>query len=102
MAKQRDRYVIGPDLDLDVEVFIVKGGRRLTNELADQLAAETLAEARARGLLPRDRCPPSSRVQFTVSSALYDEARRVAASEGATLSALARRALHDYVRSRAS
>jgi hypothetical protein len=101
MAKKRDRYVVGPDLDLDGEDFQYHG-ERLTNERADQIADETLAEARARGLLSRDPARPSSRVRFAVSQPLYDEASRVAAAEGLTLSALARRAFDEYVRSRAS
>ncbi|MDQ1736579.1 MAG: hypothetical protein QOH56_2830, partial [Pseudonocardiales bacterium] len=32
--KTKTEYVIGPDLDLDEEEFILKDGRRLTNELA--------------------------------------------------------------------
>ena len=40
-------YVAGPDLALDQEEFILKDGRRLTNDLAGQLAEETLAEVRA-------------------------------------------------------
>ena len=40
-------YVAGPDLDLDREEFVLKDGRRLTNDLAGQLAGETLAEVRA-------------------------------------------------------
>ena len=34
MARRtKTEYVIGPDLDLDEEEFILKDGRRLTNEL---------------------------------------------------------------------
>ncbi len=44
MTKKTERYVVGPDLDLDVEDFQYQG-ERLTNERAEQIAQETLAEA---------------------------------------------------------
>lgn len=51
------RYVVtdnatAEDVDLDAEVVRLKDGRRLTNELAEQLVEETLAEAHRRNLVP--------------------------------------------------
>jgi predicted HicB family RNase H-like nuclease len=105
--KTKTEYVVGPDLDLDKEEFILKDGRRLTNELADQIADETLAEVRRRNLIPGGKSLSgggvhSPRVQFRVPQDLREQAERVAEDEGVSLSALARHALEDYVRSRAS
>jgi predicted HicB family RNase H-like nuclease len=105
--KTKTEYVVGPDLDLDKEEFILKDGRRLTDELADQIAEETLAEVRRRNLIPGGKslsggAVHSPRVQFRVPEELRSQAERVADDEGVSLSALARHALEDYVRSRAS
>jgi predicted HicB family RNase H-like nuclease len=106
MAKNGDRYVIGPDLDLDVEDFQYHG-ERLTNQRADEIAQETLAEARRRNLIPGGKSLSgggvhSPRVQFRVPEELRTQAEQVAEDEGVSLSALARHALEHYVRSRAS
>lgn len=105
--KSKVKYVVGPDLDLDEEEFILKDGRRLTNELADQIAEETLVEVRRRNLIPGGKSLSgggvhSPRVQFRVPQDLREQAERVAEDEGVSLSALARHALEDYLRSRAS
>lgn len=105
--KTKTEYLIGPDLDLDEEEFILKDGRRLTNELAEQIAEETLAEVRRRNLIPGGKSLSggsvhSPRVQFMVPEELRTQAEQVAEDEGVSLSALARHALEDYVRSRAS
>jgi predicted HicB family RNase H-like nuclease len=105
--KTKTEYVVGPDLDLDEEEFILKDGRQLTDELADQIAEETLAEVRRRNLIPGGKslsggAVHSPRVQFRVPEELRTQAERVAEDEGVSLSALARHALEDYVRSRAS
>ena len=106
-SKTKTEYVVGPDLDLNEEEFILEDGRRLTNELAEQIAEETLAEARRRNLIPGGKSLSggsvhSPRVQFRVPEELRTQAERVAEDEGVSLSALARHALEDYVRSRAS
>ena len=103
----KPKYLVGPDLALDEEEFILKDGRRLTNELADQIADETLAGARRRNLIPGGKSLSgggvhSPRVQFRVPQDLREQAERVAEDEGVSLSALARHALEDYLRSRAS
>lgn len=106
MMKKAERYVVGPDLDLDVEDFQYQG-ERLTNERAEQIAQETLAELRRRNLIPGGKSLSgggvhSPRVQFRVPAELRTQAEQVAEDEGVSLSALARHALEDYVRSRAS
>ena len=106
MTKKAERYVVGPELDLDVEDFQYQG-ERLTNERAEHIAQETLAELRRRNLIPGGKSLSghgvhSPRVQFRVPEELRTQAERVAEDEGVSLSALARHALEDYVRSRAS
>ena len=106
MTKKAERYVVGPDLDLDVEDFQYQG-ERLTNERAEQIAEETLAEVRRRNLIPGGKSLSggsvhSPRVQFRVPEDLRTQAEHVAEDEGVSLSALARHALENYVRSRAS
>ena len=103
--KTNVEYVVGPDLDLDVEDFQYQG-ERLTNERAEQIAEETLAELRRRNLIPGGKSLSggsvhSPRVQFRVPQDLREQAERVAEYEGVSLSALARHALEDYLRARA-
>jgi predicted HicB family RNase H-like nuclease len=104
--KTKTEYVVGSDIDLDAEDFHYQG-ERLTNERAEQIAQQTLAEARRRNLIPGGKslsggAVHSPRVQFRVPEELRTQAERVAEDEGVSLSALARHALEDYVRSRAS
>lgn len=40
---------IGPDVDLDTEVVYTADGRRLTDELADEIAEWALERLRSRG-----------------------------------------------------
>ena len=105
--KTKTEYIVGPDLDLDEEEFTLKDGRRLTKELAEQIADETLVELRRRNLIPGGKSLSggsvhSPRVQFRVPEELRTQAEHVAEDEGVSLSALARHALEDYVRSRNS
>lgn len=106
MTKKRERYEFGPDVDLDAEEFIYHG-ERLTLERAEQIAEQTLAEARRRNLIPGGKSlsrdgTHSPRLQFRVPQQLHDDAERAARKEGVSLSALARHALEEYVRHRAS
>lgn len=92
------------DVNLDTEVVRLKDGRRLTNELAEQLAEEALAEARRRNLVPGRKSLTggrvhSPRVQFRVPESLREAAERRAAEEGVSLSVLAREALEHYLAS---
>ena len=91
------------DVDLDEEVVTVKG-RRLTEVGAEQLARETLAEARRRNLIPGRKSLTSGsthspRVQFRVPEAIATQAQNRARAEGKSLSELAREALLRYLAS---
>lgn len=92
------------DVDLDTEVVLLKDGRRLTNELAEQLAEETLADARRRNLVPGRKSLSggsvhSPRVQFRVPDSLRAAAEQRAAEKGVSLSELVREALEHYLAS---
>ena len=92
------------DADLDVEEVQLLDGRRLTEELAEQLSEQTLAEARRRNLVPGRKSLSggdvhSPRVQFRVPDSLRSAAEKRAAEDGVSLSVLARRALEHYLRS---
>lgn len=92
------------DVDLDTQVVRLKDGRRLTNELAEQLAAKTLAEARRWNLVPGRKslsggATHSPRVQFRLPDSLRAAAEKRAAEEGVSLSVLVREALEHYLAS---
>jgi predicted HicB family RNase H-like nuclease len=103
------KYVVTPDspisdVNLDVEVVRLKDGRWLTNELAEELAQQTLAEARRRNLVPGRKSltggsTHSPRVQFRVPEPLREAAERRAEEKGVSLSVLAREALERYLAS---
>ena len=91
------------DVDLDDEVVTIKG-RRLTEAGAEQLARDTLAEARRRNLIPGRKsltagATHSPRVQFRVPEAVATQAQDRARAEGKSLSELAREALLRYLAS---
>ena len=102
-----NKYVVTDtieDVDLDTEVVRLPDGRRLTNELAEQLAQRTLVEARRRNLVPGRKSLSgggihSPRVQFRVPESLRSAADKRAAEEGISLSVLAREALEHYLNS---
>ena len=103
-----DNYVVGADasiedVDLDAEVVTVKG-RRLTEAGAEQLAQDTLTEARHRNLIPGRKSltggsTHSPRVQFRVPEAVATQAQDRARAEGKSVSELAREALVRYLAS---
>ena len=92
------------DVDLDVEEVQLLDGRRLTEELAEQLSEQTLVEARRRNLVPGRKSLSggdvhSPRVQFRVPDSLRSAAEKRAAEDGVSLSVLARQALEHYLTS---
>lgn len=83
------------DVDLDTEIVRLRDGRRLTNELAEKLAAQTLAEARRRNLVPGRKslsggAVHSPRVQFRLPDSLRVAAEKRAAEEADQLHGAAR------------
>jgi predicted DNA binding CopG/RHH family protein len=102
-------YVITPDteistIDLDHEEFILPDGRRLTEELAEQLARDAGDEIRRRNLIPGRKSlsgdgQHSPTIRVRVPEQLREQAQQRAATEGVSLSALTREALEHYLAS---
>jgi predicted HicB family RNase H-like nuclease len=107
MSVDPTRYAVGPDaviedVDLDEEEVRLPDGTRLTEQRAEQLARQALAEVRRRNLVPGRKSLSggsvhSPRVQFRVPEAIREQAEQRAAAEGKSLSALAREALEHYL-----
>ena len=105
-------YVVTPDteisdIDLDKEEFILPDGRRLTEELAEQLAREAKDEIRRRNLVPGRKSlsgdgQHSPRVNVRLPEDVHRAASELAAAEHVTVSRLVRRAVEEYVQRHAS
>ena len=103
-----DDYSVGPgtatsNIDLSKEEFVLQDGRRLTAELTEDLAARALDETRRRNLIPGRKSlsgdgKHSPTVEFRVPESLRTAVEERAAIEGISVSALARRALEQYLR----
>ena len=108
MSVDPGKYVVKPgdtisDVDLDVEGVFLPDGRRLTEELAEQIAAEQVRAARERNLIPGRKSMSGGKkhspvVQFRVPEQLHHEVERLAAEQGVSVSALSRKALEEYVK----
>ena len=90
------------DVDLEQEVVRLPDGRRLTDELAEQIAQEALAAARRRNLIPgrKSLTAPGEHspvVRFRLPEQLHQALEERAAQEGKTLSKVAREALEEYL-----
>lgn len=95
----KERYVLGPDIDLDEETVVDRKGRRITEDRAQQIAADTLVKVgRGRPSLAgrRGRSP---QVTFRLSPELRAAAERRAEREGKRVSDVAREALEEYLAS---
>lgn len=91
------------DIDLEEEEFTLRDGRRLTDELATQLAAQALDEIRRRNLIPGRKSlsgdgSHSPTIRVRVPAELHRQAKKRAAADGVTLSELTREALAAYLR----
>lgn len=82
---------IGRDVDLGREDVRLRSGRRLTQELADELV-KGVRTAGARPSLSGE-ATRSPQIAFPVPAELRERAPRIVAAEGKTLSQLAREAL---------
>lgn len=93
------KYVIGSDIDLDVEVVLDRQGRRITEQRAQQIAAETLERAgvgRPSLTRPGARSPE---IKARVPEELRDRLTAAARDRGTTTSTLIREALERYLAS---
>ena len=91
-------HVLGPDIDLDVEVVRDKKGRRITEARAQRLAEEALAKAgvgRPSLTAPGARSPE---VKARVPAELMHRLEREAKRRGASTLTLIRDALDRYLR----
>ncbi len=91
------------DIDLETEEFTLRDGRRLTDELAKELAAQALDEIRRRNLIPGRKSlsgdgSHSPAIRVRVPAQLRRQAENRAAADGVTLSELTREALTAYLR----
>lgn len=101
------KYVVRPDtliedVDLDEEEVRLPDGRRLTNELAEEIAESALTAARRRNLIPGRKSLSKSGahspvVHFRLSEDLHQALETRAAEEGKTLSKVAREAIEQYL-----
>lgn len=90
----------GPDVDLEAEDIRDSKGRRITQAYVDGAVAdvhERLARGRPSLTGPGTHSP---QVSFRVPARLRDEAERLAAERGESLSQLAREALEEYLEQR--
>lgn len=100
------RYRVRPDspvsdIDLDEEEFVLSDGRRLTEELAEQIADEVVGR-RHPNLVPGRKslsggAKHSPVVQARLSESTYDRFRRLAEARQVSLSAIAREAVEEYL-----
>jgi len=92
---------IGADVDLDIEVVYLADGRRLSEEVAEELAQRALARHRGRPSVSGngDRTPSLTvRVPQETRAAL----ERMAKAQGKRLADVSREALDEYVSRHAS
>lgn len=93
------KYVAGPDIDLDVEAVRDKQGERLTEQRAQQIAADTLVKA---GVGRPSLTGPGARspeIKARVPEELHERLAAAARARGTTASALIREALESYLAS---
>lgn len=92
--------------DLENEEYYVEG-ERLTDERAEQLAAEMLARVRAKNLRPGGKSLSGDQkhspvVQVRVSENTRDKLRAIAEARGMSVSKLSRKVLDEFVAREAS
>lgn len=96
-TKKSPRYVVGPDADLEHEDVRDRHGRRITQEYVDEAVADVHARTgRGRPSLT-GRAQTSPQVTFRLPPALRAEAEEQARNEGSRVSAVARKALEEYL-----
>jgi len=92
---------VGPDVDLDREEIYLADGRRLTDELAEELAERALARHRGRpSVSGGGRRTPSLTVR--VPQPTRDALEELAKAQGKRLADISREALDEYIARHAS
>lgn len=93
------KYIIGPDIDLDVEIVRDKSGERITEARAKELAAAALIRAGAGRPSLTSPGRRSPEVKARVPAELRDRLKAAAEQRGISTSALVREALDRYLAS---
>jgi len=96
-AKSKVKYVLGPDIDLDVEVVLDKRGRRITEARAAQLSRQALREFAAMQEIEKGVKQVNVTIRARVPQSMKDKLDREAKKLGVTPSALIRQALEEYL-----
>jgi predicted HicB family RNase H-like nuclease len=95
MARQvKPKYVLGPDVDLDREVILLKSGERLTSKLAEKMARDAIKQVRGRPSLTAVSVESPQlkvRVPQKLKKAIEKEAKR----RGETTSTVVREVLQE-------
>jgi len=92
---------IGPDVDLEAEEVYVADGRRLTDQLAGEIAERALARHRGRpSVSGGGRRTPSLTVR--VPQPTREALEKMAKAQGKRLAEISREALDEYISRHAS
>jgi len=94
--RKRRTITIGPDVDLDKEDVRLADGRRLTNELAEEIAERAVARHRGRPSVTGAQARTPS-LTVRVPSDTRAALESIAKSQGRRLADVSRDALTDYV-----
>jgi len=97
ITKPKTKYVLGPDIDLDVEVVLDKRGRRITEARAQQIARQILREVAAGRPSLTGTGKVSPEIKARVPQGMKDKLDREAKKLGVTPSVLIRQALEEYL-----
>ena len=98
--KPKYQLAPGPDLDLEREDVRDRRGRRITQEYVEEAVADVHARVgRGRPSLS-GRSSASPQVTFRLPPALREKAEAQARAEGLRVSAVARKALEEYLAQR--
>lgn len=98
-GQKRPRFELapGPDVDLEHEEVRDRRGRRITSEYVDEAVADVHAKTgRGRPSLT-GRARSSPQVTFRLPPELREQAEAQAREEGTRVSAVARKALEEYL-----
>ena len=87
---------VGDDVDLDTEDVRLADGTRLTEHLAEELAAETLARHGGRPSLTGDR-RHTPRLTLRVTEGTRDALEEIAERQGRRLADVGRDAFDEYI-----
>jgi hypothetical protein len=93
-TKVKTKYVLGPDVDLDTEVVLLKSGQRLTNKLAEKMAKDAVKQVVGRPSLSGVSIHSPQlklRIPIKLRKAIDKEAKR----RGLTSSVIVREVLHE-------